>query len=130
MVSIIRTSMLLEIWVVLILVASLIRSSFGFRTCFPSSGLPQSPTVACRVHKEALLTEYDGMLEDDTFRTRYQDTLPEWILEKAHDCGYVHPTRIQQRVLDSILREQASDLVVHAQTGRYVLSYISMMAYL
>lgn len=62
--------------------------------------------------------DYDGELESTTFRERYGDVLPHWLLDKCTDIGWKYPTRIQQRVLDAILRdEECSDVVIQAQTG-------------
>ena len=50
-------------------------------------------------------TNYDGdsALTTESFRERYNDALPLWLLNKCEECGYVYPTRIQEQVLDAVL---------------------------
>lgn len=66
--------------------------------------------------------EGDGVLVADSFRTRYGSVLPEWLLQKCEDCGWTHPTRIQERVLDAVLLDddKATDAIVQAETGASV----------
>lgn len=45
----------------------------------------------------------DGVLISDTFRDRYSNTLPTWLVDKCVECGWTHPTRIQAKVLDALL---------------------------
>jgi superfamily II DNA/RNA helicase len=50
----------------------------------------------------------DGALTNETFRERYGDTLPTWLLDKCDECGWTYPTRIQEKVLDTVLSETGS----------------------
>jgi superfamily II DNA/RNA helicase len=59
----------------------------------------------------------DGSLVSDTFRERYSDTIPTWLLDKCNDCGWTYPTRIQEKVLDTILTEHRTDVIVQSETG-------------
>lgn len=59
----------------------------------------------------------DGVLVADTFRDRYSETLPTWLLDKCFECGWKHPTRIQERVLDAMLTDRTTDAVVQSETG-------------
>jgi len=59
----------------------------------------------------------DGDLVAQSFRERYSDVLPEWLLAKCAACGWTHPTRIQERVLDVVLRDATVDCIVQAETG-------------
>ena len=38
-----------------------------------------------------------------TFRSKYHEVLPTWLLDKCEECGYIYPTRIQEEVLDALL---------------------------
>jgi superfamily II DNA/RNA helicase len=58
----------------------------------------------------------DGVLTDESFADRYGSALPDWLLQKCTECGWIYPTKIQQRALDAILLEK-QDAVVQAQTG-------------
>jgi superfamily II DNA/RNA helicase len=44
---------------------------------------------------------YDGVLSHQTFTELYADYIPEWLLEKCTTCGWIYPTLIQQRALDT-----------------------------
>ena len=61
--------------------------------------------------------QYDASLSDETFQNLYKDHLPEWLLEKCTECGWIKPTLIQQRALDTLFIEQPNSVVIQAQTG-------------
>eukprot|EP00977_Amphora_coffeiformis_P018027 scaffold6091_cov164-Amphora_coffeaeformis.AAC.11 len=69
-----------------------------------------------RVVQEENWIQSDGNLVDDTFRERYSDVLPEWLLEKCDECGWEKPTRIQEKALDTIFRDKR-DAIIQAETG-------------
>ena len=67
-----------------------------------------------------------------SFRERYGHQLPDWLIDKCEHCGWIHPTRIQQKVLDAVLltsprndsvdtdcndTSAAVDCIVQAETG-------------
>jgi superfamily II DNA/RNA helicase len=58
----------------------------------------------------------DGLLTETSFADRYSSELPAWLLRKCTECGWTHPSRIQEKALDAILLEK-KDAVVQAQTG-------------
>jgi superfamily II DNA/RNA helicase len=58
----------------------------------------------------------DSTLTDESFADRYGDVLPAWITQKCNELGWMYPTVIQQRALDTLLRNH-SDVVIQAQTG-------------
>ena len=58
----------------------------------------------------------DSNLVQQTFRERYGDVLPEWLLQKCDECGWERPTKIQEKALDAILLEK-KDAVIQAETG-------------
>jgi superfamily II DNA/RNA helicase len=64
--------------------------------------------------------QYDATLSDQTFQELYQDHLPQWLLDKCAEYGYVYPTLIQQRTLDALYKDEnvsPNSMVVQAQTG-------------
>mmetsp|Transcript_29487 Transcript_29487/g.46487 ORF Transcript_29487/g.46487 Transcript_29487/m.46487 type:complete len:549 (+) Transcript_29487:79-1725(+) len=50
-----------------------------------------------------------------TFREEYGDMLPEWLISRLEELGYMRPTLVQRRALDVVMK--GSDAVIHAQTG-------------
>ncbi len=67
---------------------------------------------------------YDALLSDQTFTELYGDHLPEWLLDKCKACGWIYPTLIQQRALDSFFcidgegeETPPNSMVIQAQTG-------------
>lgn len=78
------------------------------------------PLVSLRV--QAFVS--DGVLVSESFEDRYGDKLPRWLLEKCTECGWTHPTRIQEKALDAIVLEE-KDAIVQAETGSgKTLSYL------
>ena len=99
----------------------------------------------------------DGNLVAETFielysssntgrRRQHHHHLPDWLLNRAAKLGYIHPTILQQRALDTLLASSSStgdgneegeeevavanDVILHAQTGSgktlaYLLPLIS-----
>ena len=66
----------------------------------------------------------DNVLESKTFSELYDSYLPDWLIQKCSDCGWVRPTRIQREALDAILL-QGQDAIVQAETGSgKTLSYL------
>jgi hypothetical protein len=88
---------------------------------------------------ESVLLLSDGSFVKETFQERYgssssslssssssslssQQTpqppavLPDWLIQKCADCGWTHPTRIQQRALDVICVDKR-DAIIQAETG-------------
>ncbi|KAL3945463.1 MAG: hypothetical protein SGBAC_000434 [Bacillariaceae sp.] len=61
--------------------------------------------------------QYDATLCDTKFSERYNETLPDWLLEKCEENGFVYPTLIQQRSLDCFMDENPNSVVIQAQTG-------------
>eukprot|EP00985_Skeletonema_marinoi_P021846 scaffold13628_cov101-Skeletonema_marinoi.AAC.1 len=73
----------------------------------------------------------DGNLVEETFADLYsasteteeddasQRHLPDWLLNRAAQLGYLHPTLLQQRALDTLLTSsnEDDDVILHAQTG-------------
>ena len=59
----------------------------------------------------------DGSLVSHSFRHLYNGLLPEWLLEKCDECGWTYPTRIQAKVLDAVLSNGSSDVIVQSETG-------------
>lgn len=61
----------------------------------------------------------DGILAADTttFRQQYRDTLPTWLTDKCAECGWTHPTRMQEKVLDAVFNDQITDVIVQGETG-------------
>jgi superfamily II DNA/RNA helicase len=59
----------------------------------------------------------DGSLVSYTFQERYADRLPQWLLDKCYECGWSRPTRIQAKVLDAVLSNGLSDVIVQSETG-------------
>jgi superfamily II DNA/RNA helicase len=100
--------------------------SVVFVVCLPvvSSFLPQV-ALALRSLSPLKLQEEDhaddkygdGVLVSDTFRTRYSNTLPSWLIDKCAECGWTHPTRIQEKVLDAMLTDCTTDAIVQGETG-------------
>jgi superfamily II DNA/RNA helicase len=58
----------------------------------------------------------DGSLSAESFESRYAAVLPSWLIQKCAECGWTHPSRIQEKALDAILFERR-DAVVQAETG-------------
>jgi hypothetical protein len=67
----------------------------------------------------------DGSFVEQTFQERYGSSsssssqppvLPDWLIQKCNDCGWTHPTRIQQRALDVICVDKR-DAIIQAETG-------------
>ena len=50
-----------------------------------------------------------------TFAQRYSDRLPDWLVARAAEVGYTHPTPVQQETLDTVL--EGHDAIVQAKTG-------------
>lgn len=69
-----------------------------------------------RVVRDENWIQSDGNLVDETFRERYSDVLPEWLLEKCDECGWERPTKIQEKALDTILIDKR-DAIIQAETG-------------
>jgi superfamily II DNA/RNA helicase len=90
-------------------------------TIIPSS----QSTTSCLHLQETEATETtpttllsDGTLTtEQTFTERYSSVLPSWLLERCHQLGWTHPTRIQQKALDALLLTELKDAVVQAETG-------------
>lgn len=61
--------------------------------------------------------QYDATLCDTKFTEQYQGFLPDWLLEKCEENGFVYPTLIQQRSLDCFMNEDPNSVVIQAQTG-------------
>jgi ATP-dependent helicase YprA (DUF1998 family) len=58
----------------------------------------------------------DGTLTTDTFTNRYSFVIPAWLLDRCHQLGWTHPTRIQQKALDALLLQETNDAMVQAET--------------
>ena len=66
----------------------------------------------------------DAMLVEETFSELYSEYLPNWLLARAKECGWDHPTLIQTKALDAILKDK-KDVIVQAETGSgKTLSYL------
>ena len=73
---------------------------------------------------QRLSTASDSQQLTETFSSLYADVLPSWLLERCHELGWTHPTRIQHAALDVLLRDR-SDAVLQAETGSgKTLSYL------
>jgi superfamily II DNA/RNA helicase len=66
---------------------------------------------------ETGIEECDDLYIPETFHHRYNGTLPSWLLDKCAECGWIHPTQVQAKVLDAILLDTQTDLVVQSETG-------------
>ena len=99
------------------------------RAWVPSQGhtrgtITSTTHIQTRIHvstqlgviQEEKWIQSDGNLVDETFRERYSDILPEWLLEKCDECGWEKPTKIQEKALDTILRDNR-DAIIQAETG-------------
>jgi len=65
----------------------------------------------------------DAALSNETFEALYSDELPEWLIGRAAECGWMHPTLVQERALDAIFL--GNDVVIQSQTGSgKTLSYL------
>eukprot|EP00984_Skeletonema_dohrnii_P023366 scaffold12451_cov112-Skeletonema_dohrnii-CCMP3373.AAC.3 len=70
---------------------------------------------------------------DDDDDASHQRHLPDWLLNRAAQLGYLHPTLLQQRALDTLLNSnEDDDVILHAQTGSgktlaYMLPLLSRM---
>jgi superfamily II DNA/RNA helicase len=77
-------------------------------------GLQRRIHYQSRMHSSSISS--DSNLSEVTFRERYNDVLPDWLLQKCEDCGWERPTLIQEKALDVILRDRR-DAIVQAETG-------------
>eukprot|EP00980_Cylindrotheca_fusiformis_P007322 scaffold1525_cov142-Cylindrotheca_fusiformis.AAC.122 len=59
----------------------------------------------------------DATLSEESFAELYSDKIPEWLLEKCKENGFVSPTLIQQRALDCFFDDNPNSIVIQAQTG-------------
>ncbi len=89
------------------------------------SFLPVERTVQCNQAK--ISTSYetfgDAALSTKTFTQHYSNSLPSWLTSRAEECGWMYPTLIQRRALDTIL--DGKDCILQSQTGSgKTLSYI------
>ncbi|XP_008776428.1 DEAD-box ATP-dependent RNA helicase 58, chloroplastic isoform X1 [Phoenix dactylifera] len=71
----------------------------------PLSALRASPALSCRAHTAAT----------PTIREICSGSVPEHILQRAEEIGYVFPTAVQHQSLPLLL--SGRDCVLHAQTG-------------
>lgn len=59
--------------------------------------------------------------ESETFSSAYADRMPQWLLSRLKQLGFLRPTSVQKSVLELALPSSASptgqDVVIHAQTG-------------
>ena len=87
--------------------------SFFYRSRCPFSTI--SPN--CRTHTQVRSFQNDATLSEKSFAELYDDNLPDWLLKKCEECGFCHPTLIQQRALDTFFNEDPNSVVIQAQTG-------------
>ena len=81
----------------------------------PNNSQPRMFSTALSSLQEEWI-QGDGNLVDETFRERYSEYLPEWLLEKCVECGWERPTKIQEKAMDAILVEKR-DAIIQAETG-------------
>lgn len=59
----------------------------------------------------------DDVEEPSSSSSSSQRHLPDWLLNRAAQLGFLHPTLLQQRALDTLLTSNQDDVILHAQTG-------------
>ncbi|KAL7438181.1 hypothetical protein ACHAXM_006135 [Skeletonema potamos] len=59
----------------------------------------------------------DNHTEPSTTTSSSKHHLPDWLLNRAAKPGFIHPTLLQQRALDTLLASGEDDVILHAQTG-------------
>jgi superfamily II DNA/RNA helicase len=59
----------------------------------------------------------DATLSNETFADLYGDHLPDWLVENCAANGYISPTLIQQRAMDTFFYDDPNSIVIQAQTG-------------
>jgi superfamily II DNA/RNA helicase len=57
------------------------------------------------------------MVTNETFEEQFGDAIPAWLLSKARECGWTHPTYAQQAALQSVFRDSCRNVLLQAQTG-------------
>jgi superfamily II DNA/RNA helicase len=57
------------------------------------------------------------MVTNETFEEQFGDVIPAWLLSKARECGWTHPTYAQQSALQSIFRDNCRNVLLQAETG-------------
>lgn len=70
-------------------------------------------------------THHDDDDDETSQKKHHRRHLPDWLLNRAAQLGYHHPTLLQQRALDALLLSshqdddnvEDDDVILHAQTG-------------
>lgn len=109
---------------------SLMTPPNGWTTTTTKTGFPKHTTSTSSLHLPSLSTslfvsrrmqsdelQYDATLSNETFSALYGDHIPQWLLEKCVECGFISPTLIQQRALDCLFQDGPNSMVIQAQTG-------------
>jgi superfamily II DNA/RNA helicase len=105
----------------LTLLSCLPRTSSSFRILHAST---RRSSVALSAYNDATIILSDGQLVEESFQELYGSYLPSWLIEKCNECGWTHPSRIQQSALDAILIDK-KDAIIQAETGSgKTLSYL------
>ena len=57
----------------------------------------------------------DSLTPNGTFADEYAAALPDWLIERAAECGFQQPTPVQSEALGAVL--EGRDAIVQAKTG-------------
>ncbi|GBG92900.1 hypothetical protein CBR_g57658 [Chara braunii] len=59
--------------------------------------------------------DVDSQCQDETLSELLKDQVPEWLLKRVQELGFVTPTSVQREALPAVF--SGRDCIIHAQTG-------------